>query len=271
MNEMQEKLVDILSWFHNLCEENHLRYYIIGGTMLGAVRHGGFIPWDDDIDVGMPRKDYDKLKELFNLKKQGKYIIEFPGEENKEYPYLYAKVFDMTTTFIEKSRYQVKRGLFLDIFPLDGAGNTKEEAIKNFQPLKKAFILDTMISCDFLKRRELYKNIAVFVGRIISPLFIHRRKLMAKIDKLCRRYDFDNCKFVGNLLGGSYEKGLLPAECYGTPMLIKFESVEVYGVQDPELYLSTVYGDWRKLPPEEKQISLHDNVLIDLNKGYMEV
>lgn len=270
MNEMQEKLVDIAAWFHELCEQHNLRYYIIGGTLLGAVRHGGFIPWDDDIDVGMPRKDYDRLKEMFNMKKQGKYVIEFPDGSNKEYPYLYAKAFDTTTTFIEKTRYPVKRGLFLDIFPLDGIGNTKEEAIENFQPLKRAFILDAMISCAFLKRRAWHKNLAVFAGRIISPLFVRKQKLVAKIDGLCRRYDFDDSKLVGNLLGGSYEKGLLPSECYGTPSLIKFESVELYGVQDPDLYLSKVYGDYMKLPPEEKRISLHDSILIDLNKGYME-
>lgn len=270
MNRMQEKLVDIMAWFHELCEENNLRYYIIGGTLLGAVRHGGFIPWDDDIDVGMPRSDYDKLKELFDLKKQGKYIIEFPDESNKEYPYLYAKAFDTTTTLIEKCRYRVKRGIFLDIFPLDGAGKSMEEAVKNYQPLKKVFLLDTMISCDFLKRREFKKNFAVFIGRIVSPLFVRRRKLMSKIDKLCRRYDFEESKIVSNFLGGSYEKGLLPAECFGTPTLMKFESIMVYGVQNPDLYLSSVYGDYMKLPPEEKRISFHDNVLLDLDKGYME-
>lgn len=270
MNELQEKLVDILAWFHELCVEQGLRYYIIGGTLLGAVRHGGFIPWDDDVDVAMPRADYDKLKDSFNLKKVDKYIIEFPDESNGEYPYLYAKAYDTTTTLIEKCRYKVKRGIFLDIFPLDGAGDTIDEAIKNYKPLKRAFLLDTMISCDFLKRREFKKNLAVLVGRIVSPIFVKRKKLMAKIDKLCRRYDFDSSRIVGILMVGSCEKGLLPIECFGTPTLINFETISVYGVQNPDLYLSSIYGDYMKLPPEEKRVSLHDNVLLDLNKGYME-
>lgn len=270
MNKLQERLTDILAWFHGLCESCGLRYYIIGGTLLGAVRHGGFIPWDDDIDVGMPRRDYDKLKELYNLKKQGKYVIEFPDKANKEYPYLFAKVYDTSTTLVEKGRYKIKRGIYIDIFPLDGVGNTMEEALANYPPLKRAFLLDTMISCDFLKRRSFAKNAAVLVGRIISPLFIRRRKLMAKIDRLCRRCDFDESKIVSNLVGGSLEKGFIPIECFGTPTLIDFESIKVYGLQDPNAYLSSVYGDYMKLPSEEKRISLHDNVLLDLERGYWE-
>lgn len=270
MNRMQEKLLDILAWFHELCEKNNLRYYIIGGTLLGAVRHGGFIPWDDDIDVGMPRSDYDRLKELFDLKKQGKYVIEFPSESNREYPYLFAKVFDTTTTLIEKTRYKVKRGVYLDIFPLDGMGDTLDEAKKQYQPLKYALYLDAAITCDFLERRELKKNIAVFIGRVVSPAFIKRDRLRARIDKLCRRYDYDKSKVVGSLMGGSYEKSLLPKECYGTPTPIKFESIIVNGPQNPELYLSTMYGDFMKLPPEEKRISMHDSVLLDFDKGYMD-
>ena len=88
MNNQQEKLTKMLSWFHAVCAQYNLRYYIIAGTMLGAVRHGGFIPWDDDIDVGMPRADYEKLRELSKeLNKDTPYVFEYPGEDNPEYPY----------------------------------------------------------------------------------------------------------------------------------------------------------------------------------------
>ena len=86
MNEQQSRLVCVLSWFHDLCAEYGLRYYIIAGTMLGAVRHQGFIPWDDDIDVGMPRSDYERLKELcYEINRRHQYIFEFPDKENFEY------------------------------------------------------------------------------------------------------------------------------------------------------------------------------------------
>ena len=119
MNQQQEKLLKILSWFHEYCGRYDLRYYVLGGTMLGAVRHNGFIPWDDDIDVGMPRSDYERLRELSkSIKNQGNYLIEFPGEDNPEYSYFAAKVYDTSTTLIEKQRKPIKRGIYLDVFAL---------------------------------------------------------------------------------------------------------------------------------------------------------
>lgn len=137
MTELQAKLVNMLSWYHDFCEKHHLRYYIIAGTMLGAVRHGGFIPWDDDIDVGMPRRDYEKLRELCANQEKAQYMFEYPSKENKSYPFLWAKLFDTTTTIVEKQRDKVTRGIYIDVFPLDGIGDVREQAVKSFQPIKK--------------------------------------------------------------------------------------------------------------------------------------
>ena len=124
MNEMQSKLLDMMKWFHGYCEENGLRYYALGGTALGAVRHGGFIPWDDDLDVGMPRADYDRM---ISLCKNGtgntRYRIEAPGQ-NRDFIYPFCKAYDTETTLVENARIKAKRGVYIDIFPLDGIGNT---------------------------------------------------------------------------------------------------------------------------------------------------
>ena len=206
MTEQQTKLLYMFSWFHDFCEENQLRYYIIAGTMLGAVRHKGFIPWDDDIDVGMPRSDYEKLraksKEFFNEK----FVFEFPDSDNVEYPYLIGKLYDKSTTFIEKQRYVIKRGIYIDIFPLDGVGNNMDEAKENYRPFYWRYCLNLMINGAFLKRRSFKKNLAVLCGRIISPLIINRKKLSKKIDELAMRFDFDNSRIVSNLMGGSKYK-----------------------------------------------------------------
>lgn len=121
MTEIQLKLLDMLKWFHEFCIENKLRYYALGGTMLGAIRHKGFIPWDDDIDVGMPREDYDKMIELVIDKQDEKYRLEKPLQ-NKDFVYQYCKLYDTSTTLVENTRYKTKRGVYLDIFPLDGIG-----------------------------------------------------------------------------------------------------------------------------------------------------
>ena len=270
MNEQQRKLVDMLSWFHSFCEQHNLRYYIIDGTMLGAVRHAGFIPWDDDIDVGMPRKDYEKLRELSKNQSETRFLFEYPSIENREYPYLIAKLYDTQTTLIEKKRHPIKRGIYIDIFPLDGIGNSIEEAKKNYKPFYRKFKLYLAITCAFLKRRTLKKNLGVLVGRIISPLFIRRRKLFKKIDKLCKKFDFDDSKLVSSLLGGSRHRGIVPKEYFGKPTLIQFEGIQVYGLEFPDLYLKSVYGDYMKFPPVEKRISFHDALECDLNKPFLD-
>lgn len=270
MTEQQKKLVNMLAWFHKFCDKYNLRYYIIAGTMLGAIRHKGFIPWDDDIDVGMPRSDYEKLRQLANTTTEKEYLFEFPSENNLEYPYLIAKLYDTSTTLVEKQRYPIKRGIYIDIFPLDGIGNTIDEAKINYKPFDKNFKLYTIITSAFLKRRSLPKNLAVFIGRVISPLFINRYKLQNKIDKLCKRFDFDDSKLVSNLLGGSALKGIVPQEYFGKPTRIKFEGIDVYGLEQPDLYLKAMYGNYMELPPIEKRVSLHDALESDLNKSFLD-
>ena len=270
MNELQKKLVEMLKWFHVFCEENNLRYYIIAGTMLGAVRHGGVIPWDDDIDVGMPRADYEKLRQISNNMSRRKYIFEYPSVDKKDFPFLWGKLYDTTTTFIEKQRYTTKKGIYIDIFPLDGIGNTMEEAVNNFRPIEKRLNLNSIISCAILKRRKWYKNIPILFGRIISPLFVNKYKLAKNLDEMCKKFDFDSCAFVCNLMGGSGTKGIVKKEYFGTPTPIRFADTVVYGLEKPEMYLKSMYGDYMKLPPEDKRISFHDSILLDLNKGYQE-
>ena len=109
MNDMQKKLVDMLQWYHEFCKKHNLNYYAVGGTCLGAVRHQGFIPWDDDIDVGMPREDYNRFEALMKEEgNSGKYVLEMPFE-NKDFVYAYGKLYDTTTTLIENTRYKTKR------------------------------------------------------------------------------------------------------------------------------------------------------------------
>ena len=96
MTELQSRLLEMLKWFHEFCTKNNLTYYAVGGTTLGAVRHNGFIPWDDDIDVGLPRPDYEKLKQIAKDKvnEKTKYYIEFPSDK-KEYAASYGKMYDL--------------------------------------------------------------------------------------------------------------------------------------------------------------------------------
>ena len=159
-NRLQEKLLEMFTWLVDFMSKNNLRYYMIGGTMLGAVRHQGFIPWDDDIDIAMPRSDYEKLIALLK-DPVDHYLIETPRSLEKDYVYGYAKLYDMNTTMTEKKRKNITRGIYIDIFPLDGIGNTLDESYKNYKKIDRLHMLLAMKECAYRRGRKWWKNMAV--------------------------------------------------------------------------------------------------------------
>lgn len=267
---LKAKLLEMMKWFHHFCEENGLIYYALGGTMLGAVRHGGFIPWDDDIDVGMPRSDYEKLQTLLKTQKNSRYILESPYSENKDFTYPICKLYDTSTTLIEKRKKLIKRGVFIDIFPLDGLGNSKEECEKNFAPVKHKYDLILLKVTALRKGRSFIKNMMVLLFKLIPSFLFDDKKKIKELDLLCQKYDFNSCKWGGNLLGAWRLKEVMPVEILGKPKKYRFEDIEIYGAEDYNAYLTYLYGDWRKLPPKEKQVTHHDFVFLDTEKSYLD-
>lgn len=262
-------LLEMLEWFHKQCVKNNLRYYVIGGTMLGAIRHQGFIPWDDDVDVAMPRKDYIEFIKKYSYALHSSYIVEYPHETNKDYLYTTAKIYDTRTTLVERKRKNVVRGIYIDLFPLDGIGDTHEKAMHNYRKIYKLLRLHNMISCAFRDNRKWYKNLAIIVGRLISPLFFSERKLNQYINQLCTQQNFDETEYVGNLIGNWGYKEIMPRSFFGNPVEYTFEGIKVYGVEKPHEYLQALYSDYMKLPPVEKQVSHHDYAEISFDKSYL--
>ena len=270
MNDLQLKMLDMMSWYHNLCEKNNLKYYVVGGTALGTIRHKGFIPWDDDIDVGMPREDYEKFKELAsNSDLSARYAIEFPSGK-KDFLYPYGKIYDTTTTLIEHTRYKTKRGIFIDVFPLDGIGNDKDEAIRHFESIETKCNLLATVSCALRKERGWYKNLAIVIARCVPPFILSAKKLVRQIDKLSKQYSFEDSAYVANAVGNWHKKEIMRREWFGKPTLYEFESIKVYGPEMYHEYLSGLYGDYMKLPPKEKQVSHHDYLYFNTEKSYLE-
>ena len=271
MDGLKLCLLDMLSWFHNYCAENNLRYYLVEGTMLGAARHQGYIPWDDDIDVGMPRPDYEKLKQkLAGVVQGGKYLLETEDSEKADYFYPYSKLYDVRTTQIEDRKTKVVRGVGIDVFPIDGIGSTIEEAKHNYK--KIGFLSDLLTSRVVVVRRgrKWYKNLAVKVFQSLPGALVNEKKIMKKISELCKQRSFDDCEYVGSLVTAYRSREIMPREYYGEPLLYKFEDIEVYGVRDYEHYLTKLYGDWRKLPPEDKRQTSHLQLSVDLEHSFLE-
>ncbi len=269
MNELQIKLLEMLDYFHHLCIEKGLRYYVVGGTALGTVRHQGFIPWDDDIDVAMPRPDYERLKEISKTLRLDNYILEYPGTA-KDFVYPYGKMYDTSTTLIENTKYATKRGIFIDIFPIDGLGTTKEESIKKFRSVDGLYNLFSTKTCAIRKGRIWYKNLALNIMRLIPDFIINPHELMKKIEATSKKISYDNSVYVANLVGNWHEKEITLKEYFGEPTEYNFENIIVLGPEKIDAYLTNIYGNWRKLPPKEKQKSHHDFKKLDLYKSYLE-
>ena len=127
-----------------------------------------------------------------------------------------------------------------------------------------------MIICAYRKERIWYKNLSIILGRVISPFFVSERRINKLITNMCRMRGFDSEEYVGNLVGNWGEREIMPRENFGTPIKYKFEGIEVYGVEKPDLYLKALYGDYMKLPSKDKRVSHHDYLYLDLYKSYLD-
>lgn len=269
MTEIQSRLLDMMVWFDRFCRENGLRYYALGGTLLGAVRHEGFIPWDDDADVGMPRTDYEELARLMGNGIHDGYVLETETSEDEKYCYTFAKLYDTSTTLIEHVSTGLKRGLFLDIFPLDGLGNGPQPDMKWFHKIKNrnAFYIARITS--IRKGRSFLKNLAAVLVKAVPGSIVNNRDLRIRISRMCKKYDFDASRWAGSMLEDLWDNGIVPRAYFGNPTEYPFEGHMIFGAEHAEEFLTALFGDWRQLPPEEKRVTHHDFVLCDLHKSYL--
>lgn len=269
MTPVQEKLLSMLSWFHNFCVENNITYFAAGGTVIGAVRHNGFIPWDDDIDVVVPREDYNRLISLLKNQKVNHYYLESPYDGNKDFLFSYAKLYDTDTTLIENTKYPCRRGVFIDVFPLDNLDDSFDKSIAEFQAVDRKNMFLMMRTCAIRKERKWYKNISIVLAGLIPEWILNNKKLSIELDKIAQDIGMKDSKYVANLMGTYREKEIVKREWFGTPTLHTFESIEIYIPENYGEYLKSIYGNWSLLPPIDKRKTNHDFLELKLDKPYM--
>lgn len=243
---IQSKLLEMAKNFHQFCVENELTYFMIGGTQLGAVRHKGFIPWDDDMDFGMPREDYEKLLAIRD--KQTKYEFK-EYRHNPDFKYAFIKMYDPNTTMIEKcgDASELVGGLFIDIFPLDGAGNDLKKAEKKY---RRVYLAKRVLNGNLAQRYE-HNKLKNFLVKFVKN--IKTSKIFDFGYNTYKKFTYKDSSVVGNLFGVKHQKELMAKEIFGNPVLYDFEDTQFYGVADYDAYLTRIYGDYMVLPPENKR------------------
>lgn len=257
---LQLRILEILLAVDKICHQYQLRYYIVAGTLLGALRHKGFIPWDDDLDIAMPRKDYETF-----IKHAQEWLPEYfeaiNGQNDPEYPLSFAKIQDARTTLVERKHLKYTGGIYIDLFPLDGAPKNKLVRIWHFT---RFAWYNKMLYFIFRDPYKHGKGPGSWVP-LLSRWLYTREGLQKKIRKIMTRYDFDSCEYVCDYDDGM--KGILPKSVIGNPTPVTFEGKEVWGLADPHTYLSNKYGNYMEIPPLEKQRQ-HNFYFLDLNKPY---
>lgn len=261
MDEIHEIDLKICKEFINICKNNNLRYYIIGGTFLGAVRHKGFIPWDDDMDIAMPRKDFEKFIKIANneLPKNLK-LITF--ENDPKYRYYLPRIVDLNTEIVEKrySKLNEKSHLFIDIFPIDGTPNNGLKRKIHYlrvlfnRMLVSWYYIDTI---DPSRKRSKMEKILIGLGKILpTKKIIKPKKVLKKIDNLLKKNSMEDSKFSGTIMGAYRVREIVPTIYFGSPTSYKFEDIELTGPEMYDEYLTHMYGDYMK-PPENKYTNAH--------------
>ncbi len=255
---VQETELEMLVDITKILDDNNLQYFLIGGTLLGAKRHAGFIPWDDDIDIGMPRKDYEKFREIASQKLPEKYFYQDHVVE-KKYPYYFAKIRKNGTLFLDipSQNMDIHHGVYIDIFPLDGVCSDAKKQKKHIKKIRRLMYMKmSSVLIHSQKNKKLTRFMAVFILLVLKKLYGAKR-IDRKIDKMMKKYSYDDSSYVANLLGMKGIKEVVPIDFFESSKEIDFEGYKFKCPNKSEEYLTQIYGDYMKLPPEEQRTSMH--------------
>ena len=255
LRELREIEIEILKMFRDFCNENNIQYFLSNGTLLGAVKYGGFIPWDDDVDLFVPRGDYDRMLALFKDSERYK-LLAF--ERNSAYRYPFAKLCDMTTRKVEEGYNNgAEIGVDIDIFPLDAWASDLPIAKKEVTRMKLYMFCLGLIKLGRPDSTNVLKccATAILMGmcKLLGSEFFIRR-----IIKLSRKCNVSHSRYVGCKAWCIYgTKEVIPAEVFADVTYVEFEGETFPAPIGYDTYLTSLYGDYRSDPPKEKQKTHH--------------
>lgn len=254
LKQIQALLLYLVKRFHEICEENGLFYSMDSGTMLGAVRHKGFIPWDDDVDVSMPCPDYEKFIRIIDEKYSDEFTIEAPEKGNE---YFFFGKFGLKNSILFETNLRnkyCKRNLYIDIFPVNGLSKSKKIIRKI--TLCYIFGLGATLKPFWNKHRSVLRNLSKIV---FVPIFyiLGCKHFIRKGIKLCKMSDFETADDI-LFQYGQTEQVSFQKDIYTSRMLYEFEDTKLYGFANFDTFLSKLYGcDYMTPPPESERSPKH--------------
>jgi len=270
LEELHSYNLAALKAFAGFCEEHGLSWFAIGGTLLGAVRHKGFIPWDDDVDVAMPRKDYDKLVSL--AKEFPKPFVLEEYRYNKEFQSYFAKLRSEEIELLETvtTEEDKRRGYLVDIMPLDG---TPDNAF-----LRKCYFIRVMllrflcgaanVRTGILTSRPKWEQTVLKICRFLRLYKVLTvEKIYRRMDKLFHRQKVENAKHIGTIMGAYKTREIVPAEYFGLTqeaVWLDFEDMKIRAPKQYDTYLTHMYGEYKNLPPVEQRKAHYQGTIVKL-------
>ena len=267
MNALQEKEFELLTLFTQVCDKLELRYYLVCGSALGAVKYKGFIPWDDDVDVGLMREDY----EIF-LEKAPSLLPDHIFLQNYRtdpaFPAIFSKLRNSNTAYIERSasRLPINQGIYIDIFPLDGYPNDKAEQ-KRLELRKQ--IYRRLLSTAYLPNRK-WKWLFIAPFRLLR-VHKHTDLLAKRYEAMITKYPVSCTEMVANHGNWQGKLEYAPAEQYGNGTWSEFEGLKVRIPEQYDAYLRQKYGDYKLDPPLSEQVGHHYYISYDCDCSYKEL
>lgn len=248
MQELRQKQMEILDYVTQFCDENSICYILEGGTLLGAIRHGGYIPWDDDIDIGMLREDYEKFIVLFPQKNIRPEMVLRDPEQDKSWHLPFGKVMDMNTRFVQDGH---EFGINIDVFPYDDAPDDYQLVKKMYQKRDRLKVLHAAQMRKEKPSGNILRRVTVYGVRFWLHL-LPKNFFVRRIVKCARKQNGKGFSTVGNFVG---EAKMRPCAktCLTERRAVNFEGKCYKVPQDYDKWLTNCFGDYMRLPPEEER------------------
>ena len=267
LRKVQKVELEILDIVHKVCVENQLKYSLAYGTLIGAIRHQGFIPWDDDIDICMPREDYEKFLKIWPKYKFEDYILQ-NIETDEDFTQNFTKIRKNHTTFLQlkEEQYKYHKGFFIDIFPGDRVPDSK---------LKRQFQFFNMAVNLLYSRKFKSGSSSRIISMVENILLLFPKSFQKKYRKVAeniiKKYNFNSdLQYVfANTIACA--KRYYPSNIFENLILADFEGGRYYVFEDYDTWLKIEYGDYMQLPPENERVWTHTPQMIDFHRNYEEV